>query len=353
MIFLRILINTFPISLSKVPKLLLFLFLNLLILPLKFWEYIIYQKKVTKHQIEHSPIFIIGHWRSGTTYLHQLLSKDQDKIYLNFYKATFPSFFLSSESFLKPVLQRMVDLCQINIPYFNKIPYDWNFPCEEDTALLNMNKDSSAYWAYLFPNKAEEWFSKTMFYNSSGKEEEKWKKDYLFLLKKLSFKNKGKQMILKSPPNTSRIEQLLELFPDAKFIYIHRKPSEVFYSHLNLWKQNNNYFGMQNISDTKIELIITNTFRRMTEKYEKDKYRIKAKNLCEIEYNDLMKNPLEQIMYIYEKLELANYKKSEDHFEKYLSQHKYQPFSYNYDPKKSNTINKMIKISTTCHNFTT
>ncbi|WP_427846519.1 sulfotransferase [Aromatoleum aromaticum] len=36
------------------------------------------------------PIFVLGHWRSGTTHLHNLLSLDPQFAYPNFYQVTNP-----------------------------------------------------------------------------------------------------------------------------------------------------------------------------------------------------------------------------------------------------------------------
>lgn len=44
--------------------------------PLRIVERGRYRSKIQDVTIEHDPIFIIGHWRSGTTLLHHLLSLD-------------------------------------------------------------------------------------------------------------------------------------------------------------------------------------------------------------------------------------------------------------------------------------
>ena len=174
-----------PIHFSKIHKLVLFLFLKILISPLVWIEHLLYNKRIVAHKIQKEPIFIIGHWRSGTTLLHQAISKDTGKSYLNFYQATFPGIFILTESLLKPILQKLVNMLAINIPYFNSIVFNWNFPCEEDTALLNMNSTSSAYWAYVFPRAAESWFTRSMlFTNSFNHTDENWKSDYREYLEK-------------------------------------------------------------------------------------------------------------------------------------------------------------------------
>jgi len=41
--------------------------------PFRWWETIMWARKIRKTAINKSPVFIIGFWRSGTTLLHSLL----------------------------------------------------------------------------------------------------------------------------------------------------------------------------------------------------------------------------------------------------------------------------------------
>ena len=92
-------------------------------------------------------------------------------------------------------------------------------------------------WGYLFPQKINHYLEKyVLFENISCDEIQDWKNSYLYLLKKLSIANKSRQLVLKNPPNTARIKMLLSLFPNAKFIYIHRNPFEVYASNKRLWE---------------------------------------------------------------------------------------------------------------------
>ena len=49
---------------------------SLLISPINYLEILIYGKRINETEIDEAPVFIIGHWRSGTTHLHNLLSLD-------------------------------------------------------------------------------------------------------------------------------------------------------------------------------------------------------------------------------------------------------------------------------------
>ncbi len=53
-------------------------------------------RKIDRTKIEHDPIFVIGHWRSGTTLLHELLVRDPRHTYPDTYACFAPNHFLVS-----------------------------------------------------------------------------------------------------------------------------------------------------------------------------------------------------------------------------------------------------------------
>ena len=50
------------------------------------------------------PVFVLGHWRSGTTLLHNLLAVDERFAFPNNYQAIFPHAFLSMEATQSPFI---------------------------------------------------------------------------------------------------------------------------------------------------------------------------------------------------------------------------------------------------------
>src|SRR5262245_52485199 len=64
-----------------------------------FWAAIELRKygPLLKDVVIQPPLFILGHWRSGTTYLHQLLAQDRRFSFPNLYQTSFPHTFLSTE----------------------------------------------------------------------------------------------------------------------------------------------------------------------------------------------------------------------------------------------------------------
>ena len=58
-----------------------------------------------------------------------------------------------------------------------------------------------------------------------------------YFVKKISYKYIGKRVLLKSPANTGRIKEILEVYPDACFIHIHRDPYAVYQSNVKLYEK--------------------------------------------------------------------------------------------------------------------
>ena len=56
-------------------------------------QLVLYGRRITQTQIVNAPFFVIGHWRSGTTFLHDLLSLDERHAYPTTYQCVAQSFF--------------------------------------------------------------------------------------------------------------------------------------------------------------------------------------------------------------------------------------------------------------------
>jgi hypothetical protein len=333
-----------PVAFIRIPLLFIVILVDLLSIPFQVIEKMIYGTKIKKETIDPNPVFIIGHWRSGTTFLHQLLRNDPQFGYINFYRAMFPNSFLLTENIVKPILNKLSLRLRWKIPFFNNIPYDFDFPCEEDTALLNMGSSNSAYWAYALPKKAIAMFSHTMYFDSQdAKTEKAFMDDYLCLLRKISLKCNGKRLLLKSPPNTTRIQLLLTAFPKAKFIYLERNAVDIYYSHAKLWRQCLKQYGLQKITQAQLDHIIIQTMKNMQVQYNKDKSLLNSGNLYEVNYEKLINDPLSTIREIYQNLEIPGFSDAEMPIRKQINKSKkYAPFSYQYSAEKIRWVKEKI-----------
>lgn len=318
--FLRIIIKMGGLSLKGVLHLILPWLVKLIILePFRLTEILLFQKKINNHTITHSPIFILGHFRSGTTYLQCLFSCDSRFGYMTIFQHLAPELTLLYEKTLKKIFQAISNLFKAQ-NHFHRVPLDWSFPGEEDIGLMNLLCEYSPTWGFMFPKKFKEHFIQCTDLRDSTVRE-KWKQHYIYLLKKISLQNNQKPLVLKSPPNTARINILKELFPDARFVYISRNPYEVFFSTQRLWDVIDNYLLGSKKGVDKNELIYT-SFETLMYAYMEQKSSLSSTQLIEIDYDQLISNPVSTMNKIYSQLQLNEFEYCKTAIEKFVKTQK-------------------------------
>jgi hypothetical protein len=218
-----------------------------------------------------------------------------------------PEIMLSSEKILGPVFEFICRVFKLR-DSVHRVPLSFRFPGEEDATMTTSVNPRGAQWGYFFPKKMNEYFHKyVLFENIPASEFEKWKKEFVLLLKKISLASHGKQLVLKSPPHTARIKLLLSLFPDAKFIFIHRNPYEVYVSNKRFWKVTQKVFALGGARTIDDRSVILDTYAKMMRRYLLEKDLVPEGHLVEIPYEDLIQKPLESMRKIYESIHLDDF----------------------------------------------
>lgn len=288
--------------------------------PFRILEEVNYADDIRGHRLKKDPIFIIGHWRSGTSFLQYLLGQDSQFGYMNKFQVVFPDIFLYSESFLKPLV--------------NKIPRTFNFaqdarnmsinleldsPSEIEIALTTMISPTSLHWGHIFPQNSWQYIDKYLFFDRAKETEiQLWKDHYHHLIKKVSINSGGKQVIMKSPGNACRMQKLLELYPDAKFIFIHRNPYDVFYSSKKLWNNLLENLALQHFDEQLIEGEIIRIYKMLMKDYMQQRKDVPDEQLSEIRFNDFVDNPISELAKVYQILNLKGFEQAEKHFHQFL-----------------------------------
>jgi hypothetical protein len=158
-----------------------------------------------------------------------------------------------------------------------------DLPGEEDFAIANMCQ-LSYYHGLAFPKRRNYYLRYLTFHEVSEKEIKKWKKTYLFYIKKLTYATEGKRLVLKNPPNTARVKLLLELFPNAKFVHIYRNPYDVYPSTIKMYNNLVPPFFLQKPDVFTAESIVLDVYDEIHQKYFSEKHLIPEGNLVEIRY---------------------------------------------------------------------
>jgi hypothetical protein len=285
-------------------------------IPFSLIQHFIFNHRISKTAIDKDPVFILGHYRSGTTYLQKLLATNRDFGFLTNYDALFANTCLLFGLHMQKLFQGIINMFHIRNPFFNTSTAFLSDPTEEDDFLMNKASAFTAYWGFVFPKKSPEWLNQKEQF-THGRFLSEWKKEYVNTLKYATFKNSGRRLVLKNPPSTGRIQLLLEIFPSAKFVFIYRNPYEVYYSTLNMWKKAIlPYYSLQHIDGHDLDAIIFGHYNYLMEQYEAQKYLIPQGNLIEISYEELMSDPYSGIQKIYSGLNLEGF----EHWKQCLEQ---------------------------------
>ncbi len=276
------------------------------------WENWFYGPKISSTAID-PPLFILGIWRSGTTHLHNLLSQDDRFASPNTYQVFFPHTFLTTERLNSRLLSFLVPKKR---PMDN-MAFGFAEPQEEEFALCSIT-GRALPMAWAFPRQAENYGRYLTLRDTSTAETAEWKSALLALIRKLLFKH-GKTLALKSPGHTCRIKLLLEMFPDARFVHIHRNPYHVFQSILNWMPKASPVWAMQR---TDFKNLADSTIRQYREVYEvffEERVLIPKDHFHELAFESLEANPVEQLRSMYESFSLPEFGHFEPALQLYLS----------------------------------
>jgi len=272
------------------------------------------------------PIFIIGHWRSGTTFLHELLTRDPALAAPTTYECFNPrhfhisAWFFGKLDYLIPATRPMDDM-----------KLGWHNPQEDEFALMNMGLPSP-YQELAFPNHRKRAAPFLDLEQFSPRERARWRDALVEFQKSVTLRRMKRsggsapRLVLKSPPHTARLAPLSEMFPDAKFIHIVRNPAEVFPSSVRTWAS---LFDMQGCQTPRAEALpngapsiedyVLSTFNELYRDFQQARSAISPDRFCELRYEDLIADPFVQIKRIYDQLQLGSFEEARPHFAAHLA----------------------------------
>jgi hypothetical protein len=276
-------------------------------------ETIIYGRKIAKTKVQDDPVIIVGHPRTGTTHLHNLLTLDEERFYTcTTFDVGFPSSFLIFPKRMRELLKMIMD---------DRRPMDNMYlahdtPQEDEVATNQLCSClASPYAPLIFPNLEESFrpfysldSSVDAKYPCSLKKLALWRDSFWYFVKKITFANnrgtynrRRRRLVLKSPVHMARLKLLSQMFPRAQFLVCHRNPYETFQSAANMAdKYYWNCFLHEPTKREKIEEFIFRQGEILTESYEKEIRKIDAERVIEVPFAKLDSNPLDVLEKIYE-----------------------------------------------------
>ncbi len=296
------------------PKALYVTASSLSTVPWRAAEHVFYGKAIRETPIAQPPLFILGHWRTGTTFLHNVLSRDPQLGYVPTYQTIAPGFSLVGEHIWKPLLRMLLPGHRPQ----DHVELGTDLPQEEEVALPSLCPHSF-YAGYFFPARMDEFFTRyALLEGISAQEREEWRAAYLYVLKKATLCAQGRRLVLKNPVNTGRIAELVQLFPGAKYIHIHRNPYVVYNSTLRLYSKMLEISAFQKYTEEELGERVFRYFSGMMRRYFEQRDLVPQGDLVEIRFEDFEADPLGQLERAYAQLRLPGFEAARPEFEAYL-----------------------------------
>jgi omega-hydroxy-beta-dihydromenaquinone-9 sulfotransferase len=295
----------------------------------QFW----FGRRIRATAITQAPVFIIGHWRSGTTFLHELLNLDERFATPTTYQCFAPHHFVVSEWFIA----RFLGFLMPKQRPMDNMAAGWYRPQEDEFALLTLGAPTP-YLRMAFPNDGPVHGEFLDMQGCAAGDLRRFEEKLLHFVRLLTFAT-GKQVLLKSPPHTGRVETLARLFPGAKFIHIVRDPFALFPSTMRLWQSLDEVQSLQVPRGEDREEYVFGCLERMYRGFENQRQRLNPDTIIDVRYEDLVANPEGKLGEIYERLALGDYANVRDKVAAFVGEQKdYQTNKHELDESLKSRI---------------
>ena len=327
----------YKVAFPFLPKAVFITITSLVNLPFQLLEKVLFQRKVKAINVP-PPLFILGHPRSGTTYLYHVLSQDPQLVFCTTNDALVPNIMLTFGKVTAFILGAFMPKSR---PQDN-VKSGPNLPEEEEFGVANMSTVSFMHGFY-FPNALLSNFRESvLFEHSDQRAKKEWQEQFAYFIRKLTYKNKGKTLLVKSPANTGRIKEILEVFPDARFIHIHRNPYEVYQSNGKLYENVLPLLSLHKADNAAVEEYLLTSYREMHQKFLAEKALIPVGQFYEMSYADFVTHPVERLEKAYQHLSLEGFEMALPHLKTEIRS------SEGYQKNQHSTLNPevMEKINT-------
>ena len=257
-------------------------------------------------------IFVIGHWRSGTTFLHEMLCQDQ-----NF---TFPSTYACMNPQVFPITEKSILMHSGGsaIRPMDNMPIFLASPQEDEFALLALGA-RSPYECLLYPKAIETGMATADPTDLPADEMQQWVSIFTRFINQVSARKPSSPVVLKSPTHSYRVQLLSKLFPDARFIHIVRNPLDVYSSTLNMWQKLFSLYALTELPDENVlsRNIIAN-WNYMEKKLDASVPNLPKENYLLVHYENITSQPSVEMEQIYKKLRLGDFATAWPRIERYL-----------------------------------
>ena len=273
---------------------------GLLVEPLAWLQSLLLTQRLQRVQLPDDPIVIIGHWRSGTTFLQQLLACDPTVATARNPLTVAPQVALLLKPWIAPLLKAWIT----RVRPIDAVPWGPDDPQEDELGLARLTFDTNM-GGMAFPRDYLANFRRHVLVTTRAYERQ-W-----LQFCRLTWLHDGagkSQWLIKNPVHTARVSLVLRHFPRARFVVLRRTPVDSIRSLVQVKQRLGTLVGLQPVPDqgTQVEETVT-AHRELLEAFETSRHLIPDQQLLELDYDDLIHQPLQAVERIYSRFGLTSW----------------------------------------------
>jgi hypothetical protein len=275
----------------------------------------------------HRPLFIVGLARTGSTLLHRLISQELSCRVLLYWEMNHP--------FIGPNLglnheKLSIKLAQLKIKeIYSRLPdlfhiHEIKATEPEECNILMRHTFCSLYLAseWNLPRYAQWLVNHDMTASY---------RYYRKLLQLLLWHKPGDFLVLKCPSHLLHLNTILDVFPDANIVWLHRSPVKTIPSYLDLLSV---FWGSELNNNTFIQFIFDYTLRSLDMGMQTEK-KLSAAQFLNLPYKELVKDPTAVILKIYNHFNYKIASDMESNMRKWLKENpRHKHGVHQYSPEK-------------------
>ncbi|MGK7891784.1 MAG: sulfotransferase, partial [Leptolyngbyaceae cyanobacterium] len=272
------------------------------------------------------PLFIVGLPRTGSTYLHNLLCQDPAVRWLHLWEAYTPYPSPDPKTYATdPRIKQTQDTFK-NYEYFtpeSTAMHKYDACAPEECVWLLQNDFACTSFSFLTQIPSYTAWLK-------GQDMTPVYRYYRQQLQLLDWKFESDRWVLKNPFHLGDLAALQTVFPDACFVHTHRDPTRVVASYCQLIKNLRPVYSDQ-VDLQAIGQEMLGILADQVEQGMKARTAIDSQRICDINFNNLVSDPIGTVRQIYHHFGYDLSQKMEQNLQKYISDNpRYKHGKYSY-----------------------
>ncbi len=207
------------------------------------------------------PLFLFGHPRSGTTFLHRLLTQTHEFVVFELWQMFFPA--LTARRLMEPLVRRAARSGRGSV-LPKEVGHEDRIDSVEEEEMLFWNIENSQFLTLFSPLGFGDWEPDILVYPDTqpARLQQQSVRYFKHCLQRQILYLGRRQVITKMNYSAMRLRSLMPAFPDARIVYLVRSPLDAIASHLSLHRDIlNNRWGLERIPAERLRLYYQRRYR--------------------------------------------------------------------------------------------